>query len=715
MAFVEELKQRKVIRVAIGYLVAAWVGVQVASIALPAFEAPGWVLRVLILLLALGFPFALLLTWAVDLTPDGPRFVPGGVGWKRMIALSAGLGALALGWYFLGQPAWKNTVANATAEKPAPTASAAATPAAVAHRSIAVLPFVNMSGDPANEYFSDGLAETTLDMLAQVHDLKVIARTSSFAFKGKSQDVREIGRALGAAHLLEGSVQQAGKTVRITAQLIRVSDGSHMWSNRYDRQLVDVFKIQDEIAGEVVKALQVALPAAERERVTGKRTDNVDAYREFLRGVALLPGRRVADMRRALTHFQRAIEIDPGYASAHASAALTLGLLVNYTGDATPAEKALRKRYVDQALSLDPALGEAYAARAAIHEEARDFDAAEADFLRAIELAPNFATAHQWYAELVQDEMGDSARAIPLLQRALELDPLSPIIRNEMAFALAANGAAGEALQRLAELTRERPDFAPGHATRGRILESQGNLSGALSAWRDTNAADPAAGRRQASNCWTMLRFGALSEAKACVHAAGKRLGEAKVAAVRQELLLIAGDVKGALALEADREQSDPWELARMLLADGQYRGALQILQKLDPDMFMQPEPRLTSSYPNDMVLGGAALLGTGATAQGRQLLELGVKANASKPIVQLQFGRGWTDALALALLGEHDRACAALVESVAAGYYLDLPMLDSSWIVRELRTKPCYEKALAPARARAAAQRDAARKAGLL
>ena len=169
MSFVAELKQRKVFRVAMVYLVVAWIAIQATSIALPAFDAPAWVLRVLILLFALGFPLALLLTWALDLTPEGIKLATGKVGNKRMAAIAAGLIALALAWYFVGQPTLRSRDVVRMQD-----------------RSIAVMPFVNMSGDPANDYFSDGLAETTLDMLAQVQNLKVIARTSSFAFKGLS-------------------------------------------------------------------------------------------------------------------------------------------------------------------------------------------------------------------------------------------------------------------------------------------------------------------------------------------------------------------------------------------------------------------------------------------------------------------------------------------------------------------------------------------------
>ena len=298
MSFLAELKQRKVFRVATAYLVVAWLAIQVASIALPTFDAPPWVMRVLILLLALGFPMALLLAWALELTDEGLRLSPRHAGNRRMAAVAAGLVALALGWYFLGQPAFRASdlaaaaPATGRAAGAAPEVDAGAPTAAAPERSIAVLPFTNLSQDPANEYFSDGLAETTLDMLAQVHDLKVIARTSSFAFKGKRADMREIGRTLGVAHLLEGSVQQSGDNLRITAQLIRVSDGSHVWSKKFDRRkLGDVFAIQDEIATSVVEALQVALAEPEQQRLLRKRTANVAAYQEFLKGMALMPRR----------------------------------------------------------------------------------------------------------------------------------------------------------------------------------------------------------------------------------------------------------------------------------------------------------------------------------------------------------------------------------------------------------------------------------------
>jgi len=719
MAFLEELKQRKVVRVAVAYLVVAWLGVQVASIALPAFDAPAWVLRVLILVIALGFPLALVLAWAVDLTPEGPRFVPGGTGWKRLIAISAAIGALALGWYVFGQPAYRSRPdAQLTSAGARERPSAAATPSTAASnpndRSIAVLPFVNMSRDPANEYFSDGLAETTLDMLAQVHDLRVIARTSSFAFKGKAQDVRAIGRALDAAHLLEGSVQQAGNTVRITAQLVRTRDGAHLWSHKYDRQLTDVFAIQDEIAGEVVKALQLALPAAERKRLTQHGTQNLAAYQEFLRGTPLLPERNVPKMRQALVHFEKAIALDPAYAAAYAQAAITLGLLRSYSGELTPSETERLPRYVATALRLDPGLGEAHAAQAMLHERDKDIEAAVASYQRTVELAPNYASGLQWYAEFLMRTIGDLDRALPMFARAVAIDPLSPEVRNEYITALAAAGREDEALAMNAAQIRANPGFANAHNTRADIFEARGDLVGALRELAEAARVDPAAGNRRSDRCNKLLNFSAVAEAEACVAALrSPPVAPERMAGLRAALLSVRGDKEGAMALLIAQPGIDPWNKADVLLGAGHDKEALAMLRALEPEMFRSPPE--VSSYPGDAVMGAQALKGAGEVEQARALAHFGLRANEKIPVKGLVFGKHWTDAMAWAVLDDVPRACAALRATVADGFFLRIAGLENDRIMATVRRDPCFAAALAPAKARAAAQVAAARKAGLL
>ncbi|HXD83168.1 MAG TPA: hypothetical protein VN599_01940, partial [Rudaea sp.] len=244
MTFFAELTRRKVFKIGAAYLVAAWLLIQAASIGFPAFDAPPWVLRVFILIALLGFPLALVLAWVLEATPEGVRVDAPARGSKGVLAAAAILAALAFGWYFYGQPSFrKGDVGGATVDQ----------------HSIAVLPFLNLSGKADEDYFSDGMTEELLNVLAKVPQLKVVARTSVFAFKGKGGDVREIGRQLGVAWIVEGSVRRDGQEVRITTQLIRVADGIHVWSQDFDRRMTSVFALQDDIARRVGAALENSL------------------------------------------------------------------------------------------------------------------------------------------------------------------------------------------------------------------------------------------------------------------------------------------------------------------------------------------------------------------------------------------------------------------------------------------------------------------------
>ncbi len=301
MTLIAELKRRKVVKAGAAYLVVAWLIVQAASIGFPAFDAPPWALRVFILIAFLGFPVALVLAWMLEVTPEGLKVEAAPVGNARMFAIAGALAVLAFVWYFVGQPSYRGD------EAPAPGGT-----------SVAVLPFANMSGKPDEEYFSDGMTEELLNVLARNPKLKVAARTSVFAYKNKPGDVREIGRTLGVGHILEGSVRREGGQVRITAQLVRVSDGFHVWSETFDRKLANVFALQDEIAGKVAGQLASSLGGA---AVAATRTD-VDprAYDHYLKGRALYRDRR--NMLSAMQHFRDAVALAPQFADAWANLAL---------------------------------------------------------------------------------------------------------------------------------------------------------------------------------------------------------------------------------------------------------------------------------------------------------------------------------------------------------------------------------------------------------
>jgi len=697
VSFFEELKQRRVIRVATVYLVVAWVAIQAASIALPAFDAPGWTLRVIILLFALGFPLALLLSWALDVTPEGLRFTAGKVGNKRMATISAALAALAVAWYFLGQPAFRPG-------------------AAAPERSIAVLPFVNMSGNAANDYFSDGLAETTLDMLAQVPDLKVIARTSSFAFKGKATDMREIGRQLGAAHVLEGSVQQAGDTVRITVQLIRAKDGSHLWSKQFDRRMTDVFHIQDEIATSVVDALALQLPESTQRRMVRKRTDNVAAYDAYLQGMALMPKRDVGDMRRALAHFERAIRIDPGYARAYVGAHDALHLIDNY-GSISDAERRKEQAYLQRALQLAPDMGEVQVARGVALEMANQPEAAEAAYRRGVALAPGYATGWQWLGEVVSASLGRYEEAIPLLRKALALDPLSPVIRGTYAFSLGQAGHLDEALAQSNKLIADDPTVARAYDDRSVVYAMRGDLVSALRDLQQQDALAPDAFSFRTHRCFTMMDFGAVEAADACMRPLIARAPDAAaVLGAQARLAYLRGDLPSARAfLQRIPEEGGAVMDGSLAQRLGDVAPMLALSRKRRPHWFDTPPGTVSSTQAFSAMETGLALLRSGDRARGESLVRAAMAAVANRPYAAVNGGRNWIEVVGHEYLGERDAALQALKQGVDAGYFQLLADLEEDPFLDDLRKDPRYERVLAPARAKAAAQVEAARKAGLL
>lgn len=324
MSLLNELNRRNVFRVAAAYGVVSWLLIQVTATLLPTFGAPDWVAKVLIVVIVMGFIPAIIVAWVYELTPDGLRresdvtpeaSIARDTGRKldliTIIAVLAGIAFVGLTQFVT--PAPEDTLVNA--EQVAP---------GIVDASVAVLPFANVSGNQDNEYFSDGLTETLLHMLAQVPDLKVAARTSSFAFKGRQQDVREIANALSVAHVLEGSVQRAGNRVRITVQLIRANDGFHVWSESYDRTLSDIFRIQDEIAEVVSNALTSSLLGTDGQpAIAGVATESVDAYDAYLKALGLLAQGSYAAFAEAERELQRALVLDPGFREARLQLALT--------------------------------------------------------------------------------------------------------------------------------------------------------------------------------------------------------------------------------------------------------------------------------------------------------------------------------------------------------------------------------------------------------
>jgi len=383
-----ELKRRNVYKVAVAYVVAGWALAQGIAQVFPVFDVPNWVVRVIVLLIVIGFPIALVLAWAFELTPEGLKRTETADAahqhsssrvWIYVVIVG---GAISIGLFFLGRY----------------TVQRASTNAVVTNKSIAVLPFENLSDDKSNAYFADGIQEEILTRLAKVADLRVIARTSTERYKSSPENLPQIAQQLGVAHILEGSVQKAAEKVRVSVQLINASTQAHLWAETYDRNLTDIFAVESDIAKTIADTLQAKLSDPEQHAITARPTENAEAYQLYLKGRYFWNKRTGADLKTAIDYFHQAIGIDTNYALAYAGLADAYGLLSGFGAaspkDSLPQAKAAAKK----ALELDNTLGEAHASLAQALF-AHDFNFAEAnrEFRRAIELNPNYATAHQWY------------------------------------------------------------------------------------------------------------------------------------------------------------------------------------------------------------------------------------------------------------------------------------------------------------------------------
>ncbi|CAN5324242.1 hypothetical protein BH11PSE14_BH11PSE14_05850 [soil metagenome] len=421
MSLIEELKRRKVFKVGAAYVVVAWLAIQAVSIAFPAFDAPPWALRVFILLALLGFPLAVVMAWIFDVTSEGIHLDAKVTGSKRVFAGAAVLAVLAMAWYFYGQPSLRKGEAVVPAES-----VAARAPGAVPQKSIAVLAFTDLSPKHDQDYFSDGIAEELLNALAQVKGLKVAGRTSSFYYKGRNEDLRTIGKALGVANVLEGSVRTQGDKVRITAQLIRSEDGFHLWSESYDGDLKDVFALQEHIARAITDQLQVVLAGKQAERLVNAGTENPEAYSLYLQATSIFNRRDNEHYTDAIAALGKAVELDPKFARAYSRMAALYVVQTSTSNEALRSQQDKVEASAKKASALDPGLAEPYAAAGVLQG---DFPgglvAQRQSFDRALALDADDVTSNFWFG-LTLLRTGYRERGLALLNHALEMDPMLP-------------------------------------------------------------------------------------------------------------------------------------------------------------------------------------------------------------------------------------------------------------------------------------------------
>ena len=387
------------------------------------------------------------------------------------LALTLGGGAALLSALFLWWPRQQTTSGPKIASH---------FPTAVSDKSIAVLPFANLSGDTDNAYFADGIKDEILARLSKVAALKVISRTSTEKYKNAPDNLREIALQLGVAHILEGSVQKSGDTVRVTVQLIHAPTDTHLWAETYDRQLTDMFQVETEVAQRIATALEATLTGSETRALTAKPTANVEAHEAYLKGRYFWNKRTIEGFKQATEYFSRAVTLDPGYAQAWAGFSDALLFLAGENG---PDQKELRaqgRAALQKALEIDETLAEAHASLGLL---AMNFDwdwtQAEREFKRAIELNQNYATAHQWYGEFLAD-MGRPDEGISEIRRARELDPLSLIINSDVAKVYLLTRHYDEAVAQFKRTLELDPEFAQAHGLLALTYSLQGRQEQAL-------------------------------------------------------------------------------------------------------------------------------------------------------------------------------------------------------------------------------------------
>jgi TolB-like protein/Flp pilus assembly protein TadD len=471
--FFAELKRRNVYKVAVAYIVAGWALSQGIAQVFPVFDIPNWVIRLIVLLIIIGLPIALALAWMFELTPQGIKrtamadAMPESARqtkhtWIYVVVIG---GLFSIGLFFLGRYTARTSSSASSSELPA--------------KSIAVLPFDNLSRDPDNAYFCEGVQDEILTRLAKVADLKVISRTSTQHFKSAPDNLPQIAKQLGVTNILEGSVQKANDQVRVNVQLVNALTDAHVWAETYDRKLTDIFAVESEIAKAIAETLQAKLTGAEKTSIAKAPTANPEAYELYLRGRFFWNKRTGTDLRKAIDYFNQAIAKDPNYALAYVGLADSYLLLSSYAAvspgeSLPPARSALKK-----ALELDDSLAEAHASFGLLATLELDLHRAINELKRAVELKPNYATAHHWLA-LAHMTLAQFDPAISEAKRAIELDPLSLVINADTSWIYFSARRFDEAEAQVRKTLEIGPQFFLAHYYWGEILQSKGKLADAI-------------------------------------------------------------------------------------------------------------------------------------------------------------------------------------------------------------------------------------------
>jgi len=434
LSFLNELKRRNVLRVGAAYIVSSWLLIQVAETIFPLFGYGDTPARLVVIVLAIAFIPSLIFAWVFEITPEGLKrdadvvrehSIAHVTGKKLdriiLVVLACALAYFAFDKFVLDPARDQSKIETARQE-----GRTEAFVESYGDKSIAVLPFVNMSDDAGNEYFSDGISEELLNLLSKIPEMRVISRSSAFSFKGKKIDIPTIATQLNVAYILEGSVRKAGNQIRITAQLIEARSDTHLWSETYDRELVNIFKVQDDISAAIIGALKERLGLESEAVFLEIAAVNIEAHDAYLRGRHLIIQRTRATAEGAVKELEKAIVLDPDYALAHAELAMATLLSGRYADLTDPEAITKATPHVERSLVLDPNLAEAHAARGLTFSMQGELEEALTQYERALQINPNYSTVHLWMGQLLAD-LGRYEEANAMMESALRLDPVSMV------------------------------------------------------------------------------------------------------------------------------------------------------------------------------------------------------------------------------------------------------------------------------------------------
>ncbi len=659
MGLVSELRRRNVLRMAVLYVVAAWVVMQVAEVVIGLASLPAWAGSLVLTVLAIGFPIALVMSWFYEITPEGLALEKD-IASKDSITRVTGrrmdfivIALLAAAVILFAMHTWW--------------------PIAPTGKSVAVLAFENWSGDPEQEYFSDGISEELLNTLSRVDDLRVISRSSSFSFKGKDLDVPTIAKKLNVAHVLEGSVRRMGDSVRITVQLVDASTDSHLWSETFDRELTthNIFAIQSEIAAAIADKLQATLSRQDQVSLSNVPTASLEAYQSYWLGKQRMFSRTSASLEQALEHFKKAVEIDPKFALAYVGMADTYMLLGDYAGMSLNHVLEYGEPAISKALMLDGELAEAYVARGAMRAKVGDYAGSVDAFQRAIQLDPNYSRAYHWYGDVLLIYLRQPDAALPLLERAYTLDPVSPPLIATLGQALVGLGRFEEAMEYYQKALEIEPAYASTYHLIGSLhAYAYGRLDLGIRWSLESYARDP----RYIFNLYGLsiyyLALGDDQKAEYWIDQALSSGPDRYQSNMAAALLNFRRGNETGVREAADRLQAIvPGNNATLLLyvASGRYREVLRSASEVYPQFMCDREPEVSRPSLQSAIHVSLALKKTGDRECADRLLDKALEQLRAMPRSGF-FGYGFADVEIYARQNKKEQALAALRQAIDDG-----------------------------------------------